>query len=362
MHQFQQITEANVKEFLDSVDTVLLDCDGVLWRGEDAIPGSPETVRLLRAMGKQPVFLTNYSILSRKDLMEKFTHLGYDVNEDEIYSSATLAGLYLQTHLNQDKTVFVLGSQGLHDEIESFGVNVAPLDSEDHVFDIQSLTETLKIDPKIGAVVVAFDINFNYRKLLRAANILSKKENHFLVTNEDPRLPSNDGWIVPDCGCIIESVKTATKRSPTVLGKPNKFAWDFISKRFHVDPARTVMIGDSLNTDILFGYNCGIRRALVLSGISSFADVTKRIEEVKDHPNAEKWIPNYYLNSLSCLAKCMGRAGICEVPTEIEIDSDSESEETIEEDSVSTDDPWERQPGTFDQNGFFQRSAIITTV
>lgn len=70
--------------------------------------------------------------------------------QDEIFSSATLAGLYLQAHLQTDETVFVLGSQGLHDEIESFGVKVAPLDSEDHVFDIQGLTETLKIDPNVS--------------------------------------------------------------------------------------------------------------------------------------------------------------------------------------------------------------------
>ncbi|PIK57672.1 Phosphoglycolate phosphatase [Apostichopus japonicus] len=330
----------------------------VLWRGEDAIPGSPETVRMLRAMGKQPVFLTNYSILSRKELMEKFTHLGYDVREEEIYSSATLAGLYLQSHLQTDETVFVLGSQGLHDEIESFGVKVAPLDSEDHVFDIQSLTETLKIDPKIGAVVVAFDINFNYRKLLRAANILSKESTHFLVTNEDPRLPSNDGWIVPDCGCLIEAVIKATKRTPTVLGKPNKFAWDFISKRFHVNPERTIMIGDSLNTDILFGYNCGIRRSLVLSGISSYADVTNRIDEVKHHPNAEKWIPNYYIQSLGTIAKCLWRLGLYEPDPDGDVCSDSASDETIE-DRV---DPWVSQPGTSPANGICHRKEVITTV
>lgn len=82
---------------------------------------------------------------------------------------------------------------------------------------------------QIGAVVVAFDINFNYRKLLRAANILSKESTHFLVTNEDPRLPSNDGWIVPgESKDFYTGVRGGSGRAPHTIMSPDNFFFLFL--------------------------------------------------------------------------------------------------------------------------------------
>ncbi|MFS7936493.1 putative phosphoglycolate phosphatase [Helianthus anomalus] len=107
---------------IDSVETFIFDCDGVIWKGDKLIDGVPETLELLRSKGKRLVFVTNNSTKSRKQYGKKFETLGLNVNEEEIFASSFAAAAYLQSiDFPKDKKVYVIGEQGILIELELAG-------------------------------------------------------------------------------------------------------------------------------------------------------------------------------------------------------------------------------------------------
>ncbi|XP_009330937.1 PREDICTED: SH3 domain-binding protein 1-like [Pygoscelis adeliae] len=100
-------------------------------------------------------------------------------------------------------------------------------------------------------------------------------------------------------GSLTAAVETAWGRKALVVGKPNTYMFDCIVERFGVDPSRTLMVGDRLETDILFGKNCGLSTILTLTGVS-------RLEEAQaymasDSAAAKDLVPNYYVDSIADL-------------------------------------------------------------
>lgn len=100
-------------------------------------------------------------------------------------------------------------------------------------------------------------------------------------------------------GSLTAAVETASGRKALVVGKPNTYMFDCIVERFGVDPSRTLMVGDRLETDILFGKNCGLATILTLTGVS-------RLEEAQaymasDNAAAKDLVPNYYVDSIADL-------------------------------------------------------------
>lgn len=113
-----------VDDLLASIDCVIFDCDGVLWRGSVAIEGAVETVKALRAMQKRLLFVTNNSIKSREEILEKFSSLGLDVQRDEVVTTSYLlakwiGGLDCWDH---SKHVYVIGRRGIFEELTSLNI------------------------------------------------------------------------------------------------------------------------------------------------------------------------------------------------------------------------------------------------
>ncbi|XP_029643471.1 4-nitrophenylphosphatase [Octopus sinensis] len=106
---------------LAHVDTFLFDCDGVLWRHLEPIPGASDTVKKLKKLGKNVLFVTNNSTKSRKAYCIKFSQLGFEVKESEIISTAYVAALYLH-ECNFKGKVYLVGSKGIADELDNFGI------------------------------------------------------------------------------------------------------------------------------------------------------------------------------------------------------------------------------------------------
>eukprot|EP00624_Nannochloropsis_granulata_P002445 evm.model.NODE_22250_length_37452_cov_20.338779.7 len=102
---------------LDKYDTFVFDCDGVLWRGAELLPGSARTLALLRTRGKRVFFVTNNSSKSRAEYVNKFTKLKIPVNISEIIPSSWAAAEYLRVERPDVKKAFVIGCQGLVDEL-----------------------------------------------------------------------------------------------------------------------------------------------------------------------------------------------------------------------------------------------------
>jgi 4-nitrophenyl phosphatase len=180
-------------EFLSGIDTLLLDCDGVLWSGSQLIPDIARTLASLRCMGKRIIFVTNNSSKSRLDYTKKFADKGLDASVEEIFSSAYSAAAYIEKlGLLEGKRVYVVGMSGIQDELSLKGIPwVGGEDDNDIVFKETGDLEKIEPDPSIGAVLVGLDIWISYPKLAKAYSYLTANEGcHFLATNDDATFPA----------------------------------------------------------------------------------------------------------------------------------------------------------------------------
>jgi phosphoglycolate phosphatase len=121
--QLSQMSHEDIKTFFGSFDTVLSDCDGVLWQGPDAIPGSPEMIHKFRDMGKKVIYVTNNATKSRKEYVTKCTDLGFGGVYEEIYTPSFLVTSYLKgINFDDKKKVYLFGSSGIANELSDAGI------------------------------------------------------------------------------------------------------------------------------------------------------------------------------------------------------------------------------------------------
>ncbi|KAF8558563.1 2-phosphoglycolate phosphatase [Imleria badia] len=280
---------------LDKYDTWMFDCDGVLWHGDRPIDGAVEVLDILRKRGKRLLFVTNNASKSRKSYKGKFNQLGMEAAVDEIYGSAYAAAVYVSSvmKLPKDKKVYVIGMAGLEEELREEGISfIGGTDPADNTLEPFSLVN-FTLDPDVAAVLCGLDVKINYTKLSKAFQYLTRNPGcQFLVTNDDSTFPSAEG-LLPGTGSISAPLRFALKRDPISIGKPAKTMLDCIQAKVNFDPARTIMVGDRLNTDILFGQAGGLATLLVLTGITSKEEITG--------PHASSIIPKYVTESIADL-------------------------------------------------------------
>lgn len=285
----------NPSQLLDHVDTFLFDCDGVIWRGDDKIEGVSETIEHLRNIGKRVVFVTNNSTKSRVNYMKKFKDFHVNVQLDEMFSSSFAAALYL-TQSNfaaTGKKVYVIGGQGIIDELEAAGITTlgGPQDADKSL----SLDGALEVDPNVGAVVVGLDVNINYYKIQYAQLCINSLPGcQFIATNLDATKP-HGGQLHAGGGSMVGAIRGCTGREPIVVGKPSSLLVDHITSKYNMDRSKICMVGDRLDTDILFGLRNGMRTCLTLSGVTS-KDV------LCDENNTTK--PEFFVNSIYDFLSC----------------------------------------------------------
>lgn len=165
-------TLEEVDKLLSSIDYVLTDCDGVIYLNNSIIPGTPETLNMLRAKGKKIVFASNNSSKSRRSVLTKLNKMGFNATIDEVVVSSFVVGRYLES-LNFKEKVYILGCAGVKDEldgmnIENFGVGADPFPEN---FDTSTLVPPITLDPSVQAVVVAFDNLISIPKLIKVSYI-----------------------------------------------------------------------------------------------------------------------------------------------------------------------------------------------
>jgi len=278
----KKFDEIDVQKFLDGVDSVIFDCDGVIWLGSNVFENANTLAIKLRALNKKVFFITNNSTKSRDDFLVKFNQLGFESSISEIVSTSYLAALYLKEKDFKGK-VYTIGTKGVTDELENVGIVSLPIGPD--VSHDNLLFEPLELDKDVKAVVVGFDLHLSYKKLYKAASYLLNKDIHFIATNTDESFPSSSGT-VPGTGSIVNAVKTAAGREPIVMGKPSTFPFEYLKRHHSLDPSRVLMVGDRDNTDILFGKVCGLQTLLVLTGVTQLSDIR------------EDCIPDFYLESV----------------------------------------------------------------
>ncbi|KAL3627243.1 Phosphoglycolate phosphatase 2 [Castilleja foliolosa] len=310
----QRLTPQTTVNLLDSVDVFLFDCDGVIWKGDALIDGVADTLDTLRAMGKKLVFVTNNSTKSRRRYAEKFSSLGISVAEDEIFSSSFAAAMYLKVNdfpkekkvlvselllwglvrgggSNPTRCIYVIGEEGILEELELAGFTAlgGPEDGKKTVH--MKPNNFFEHDKNVGAVVVGLDKYINYYKLQYGT--LCIRENPgclFIATNRDAVGHLTNLQEFPGAGCMVAAVCGSTQKEPIVVGKPSTFLMDFLLQKFNIPTCRMCMVGDRLDTDILFGQNSGCRTLLVLSGVTNLSDIQDSSNHIQ---------PDYYTSTLS---------------------------------------------------------------
>jgi len=252
------------------IKTVLFDADGVLWVGEKTVPGAPETISRLRELGFNVFVVTNNPTLTRKTFAQKMIKRGFlNIEPEMIISAGYVTAQYLKNHGFSDprRKVYVVGEQGLIEEIRFNGVNAIGVDDLPN-----DPLDALDIPPEIGACVVALDMTLTYRKLAIGNRVIVENDALLIGTNLDNALPLGKGIFVPDAYPNILALESSSGRKATILGKPSKLMFEPLKLVNNLDSSETLMVGDRLNTDMMFAKNIGSRGCLVLTGITTKED------------------------------------------------------------------------------------------
>lgn len=224
---------------------VVLDLDGVVFLGPDAIPGAGSALARLADAGWRVLFATNNATRSVATITARIANqTGFPADPALVVTSAIAAS---ELVTERDQPVLAVGEQGLLDTLTEADVR---------------LTE----DPGSAAtVIVGLDRGFSYERLRNASSAI-RAGARFIATNTDVTFPTPDGQ-VPGAGSIVAAVAAAAGVQPEVAGKPHAPMIRAVSER--LGPGETWMVGDRPETDLAFARAAGWGSVLTLTGVTS---------------------------------------------------------------------------------------------
>jgi len=249
---------------LECVDGFVFDLDGTVYLGNAALPNAPETIATLRQMGRRTLFVSNKPLEPRQSYARKLTRLGIPTPDEDVITSTFVLGRYLTQH-EPNLRCYVVGEAKTRAELAGYGIHV--------LSELAEQDEKEVLDPAgIDAVIVAFDRTLDYRKLNTAYQAL-KRGARFFATNGDKTCPMSGGDI-PDAGATLAALEHITGRKPDLLaGKPSTLILEVAMEWMGLPPARCMMIGDRLETDMRMGREAGMLTAVTLTGVTRAQDV-----------------------------------------------------------------------------------------
>jgi glycerol-1-phosphatase len=237
---------------VDRYEAFLLDLDGVLYRGDEPVPGAVETMAALRDAGRRPVFMTNNSWMAPEQVAEKLKRLGIGATAEDVVTSAQATAALLARD-GEGTTAYVLGGEGVRTALRDQGI--ATVDGEPE---------------RVGFVVVGWDGELTYDRL-RTATVLIGRGARLVATNADAFYPAPGGELWPGAGAILAAVETASGRRATVVGKPHRPLFELATER--AGTRNALVVGDRIETDIAGAVAAELDAALVLTGASTAADL-----------------------------------------------------------------------------------------
>lgn len=262
---------STVRSRLMKLTTFIFDCDGVLWRGNEILPGVKLFFEDLRRERKNVFFVTNNTTKTREEYVKKLTSFGIEAKTDEIFGAAFLAAYYFSQNLPKGK-VYCCGNDAIATELRSANIDHFGIGPDESLNTTNLETwMNAEFDENVSDVLIGFDPYFNYTKVLRASSYIGNGAN-FIVTNEDAALPiARRELTVPGVGALAAAVRKTTGKEPhAVCGKPSTLAFDLIQSRIEgLKPDHCVMFGDRLDTDIVFGKNANLTTVLTLTGVTN---------------------------------------------------------------------------------------------
>ena len=224
---------------------VLSDLDGVVYRGEAAVPGAVERFNRWQSDGIAYCFVTNNAEKQAEAFADKIRRLGIACTADQVVTSGDVAIDHVRSHYPPGSGIYVIGTQSLKDRVAQAGFEL--------------------VESGAVAVLVALDRSFNYAMMTTALrNVLNGA--HLIGTNPDLIRPLAEGF-EPGAGAITQSIAAASGATPLFMGKPDPTILRVALGRLRVHARDAIMIGDKLDTDILAGQRAGITSVAMETGV-----------------------------------------------------------------------------------------------
>jgi HAD superfamily hydrolase (TIGR01450 family) len=237
---------------LDLYDAVLLDLDGTVYRGAEAVPGAAATVTAVREAETSVRFVTNNAARSPREVADHLVELGISTEPAEVCTSAQAAAEVLAGRLPSGATVLVVGSAALVDEVREVGFR-----------------PVREASGEVDAVVQGLSKDVGWRELSEAC-LAVRAGALWVACNADPSLPTERGQVIGN-GALVAAVAVASGRQPVVAGKPSRPLMDRAARS--ANSLRPLVVGDRLDTDIAGAVAAGQDGLLVLTGVSQPVDL-----------------------------------------------------------------------------------------
>lgn len=228
----------------------ICDMDGVIYLGNQLLPGVAEFVNWLNENDKRFLFLTNSSERSPKELQQKLQRMGLDIGEEHFYTSALATAAFLKKQA-PGCTAFVIGAPGLLNALYDVGVTMNDVDPD--------------------YVIVGETASYNYEVITKAVRLVLNGA-RLIATNSDLTGPTEFG-IAPACRSLVAPIELATGKRAYFMGKPNPLMMRTGLQLLGVHSEEAAMVGDRMDTDVIAGMESGLATVLVLSGCTSRTDV-----------------------------------------------------------------------------------------
>jgi len=228
----------------------ICDMDGVLYHGNNLLPGAAEFVQWLKREEKEYLFLTNSSERSPRELQQKLSRLGISVPAERFYTSALATAAFLASQ-SPGCSVYAVGEAGLINALYESGLAINDVDPE--------------------YVVIGETRSYSFEKIEKAVRLVLRGA-RLIGTNPDLTGPSETG-IVPACGTLVAPIELAAEKKAYFLGKPNPLMMRSALKRLGCRREESFIIGDRMDTDIIAGLESEIESILLLSGVTSEQDL-----------------------------------------------------------------------------------------
>jgi 4-nitrophenyl phosphatase len=237
-------------EHLGNIKNLVIDMDGVLYLGNDPLPGLPEFFTFLREHEIGFRLATNNSGLTPTQYAAKVRKMGGAVEPEEIITSGTATARWLFQRHPPGTRVHVFGEDSLRAALTEAGFKLA--------------------DEDVVAVVASIDWGVTYDKIKRAC-LLIRRGAQFVATNLDPTRPTEEG-LVPGTGALIAAIAAGAETQPIAIGKPEPIMFEQAMAEMGARPETTATLGDRIDTDMTGGARAGLRTIMVLSGSTCRAE------------------------------------------------------------------------------------------
>lgn len=224
----------------------ICDMDGVIYYGNQILPGVAEFIRWLQDEKKEYLFLTNNSGYTPKELNQKLARMGLDVPEEHFYTSALATAAFLREQA-PGCSVFAIGEAGLLNALYDAGITMNDVNPD--------------------YVVVGEGRSYSLDTLTKATNLVLAGAK-LIGANSDVSGPTEEG-IAPACRALVAPIEMATGKQAYFCGKPNPLMMRTGLRMLQCHSAEAVMVGDRMDTDVISGMESGMSTVLVLSGVST---------------------------------------------------------------------------------------------